>query len=79
MYVHVHVHVISQSKPSVLGTALKKDTTGTKESVLIREVSSFQGGKRMVCVNLGPCRCVLIREVCPHLRGVLLYSLNVNI
>ena len=41
-----------------------KETTGTKESVLFREVSTFQWGKCTVFVNLGPCRCVLIREVC---------------
>ena len=34
---------------------LKRDTTGTKENVLIREVSSFQRVKCIIFVNLGPC------------------------
>ena len=48
-----------------------------KKNILIREVSSFQGGKCMVFVNLESCICVL--ERCPLFRdvlhdGVLLYT-----
>ena len=47
-----------------------EDTIGTKESVLITEVSSFQRVKCMVFINLGPADVSLL-ERCPHLGGVL--------
>ena len=40
-----------------------KGTTGVKESVFIREVSSFK--EKIVFVNLGPYKCILIKEVWP--------------
>ena len=43
-HIYVHVHV--------LGTSFKKDTTATKESIFVREVSSFQREKWMVFVHL---------------------------
>ena len=74
MYVHVHTLNFLVSYLScflVLQWNLYiKDTTGIKKSVLIREVSSFQGEKCMVCVNLGPFE-ISWWERCPHLRGVL--------
>ena len=47
------------------GTALKEDTTGSKESVLIRVVSFFQRVKYVVFINLGSYRAlqIFIREV----------------
>ena len=66
---------------SIAGTMqwnlFKKDTTATKENVLIREESSFQTEKCVLFVNLGACRGVLIREASSFGRcslwGVQLY------
>ena len=48
---------------------LKTDTTGTKESVFIREVAFLQRLKCMGFVHLGHCG-VSILERCPYFRGV---------
>ena len=62
IYVHVHLYIQRNF--------LKKDTTGTEESVLIREVSSFLGKKHMVFV--GTFRI----EKCPLFKDVLYKGFN---
>ena len=48
------------------------DTNGAEESVLYREVSSFQGLKCMQEWYLGRQKVSLL-ERCPQFRGVLIY------
>ena len=50
------------------------DTIGPEESVLIREVSLFQGLKSTHTWYLGDEKCVLFREV-SYFRGVLIEGL----
>ena len=50
------------------------DTVGPEESVLIWEVSLFQGLKSTQTRYLGRKKSVLFRDLerCPHFRGVLI-------
>ena len=71
MYMYIHAHVQCICMEAVWWNSSNLDTTGTEESVLVREVSIFQGLKCTQAQNLGR-ENVSCLERCPKFRGVFL-------